>query len=147
MTENEVKIRPIAIAVIKRDGKLFVFEGHDTVKDEIFYRPLGGGIEFGERGEDAVRREFTEEIGAELINVSYISTMENIFIHQGRPHHEIVMLYQADIGDESFYEDRQYMGNEDDGSDMKCLWLPINKFSDGKLILYPAGLIDTLKAL
>ncbi len=61
-------IRVIAIAVIARptDGALLVYDGYDSVKRELYHRPLGGGIEFGETAEAAVRRELHEEIGVEL---------------------------------------------------------------------------------
>jgi 8-oxo-dGTP pyrophosphatase MutT (NUDIX family) len=59
------RIRPLALAVIRRDDRILVFEAHDSVKDETFYRLLGGGIEFGDRGEEAIRRELVEELGVE----------------------------------------------------------------------------------
>ena len=42
------QIRPVALCVFHHDKRILVFEGYDKAKDEIFYRPLGGGIEFGE---------------------------------------------------------------------------------------------------
>ncbi|WP_072482389.1 NUDIX domain-containing protein [Amycolatopsis australiensis] len=57
-------IRPIVLGVIRRGDALLVFEGRDDVKGETCYRPLGGGIEHGERSEDALRREFREELRA-----------------------------------------------------------------------------------
>ena len=48
-------------------------------KGRLYYRPIGGTIEFGERGEEAVRREFREEIAAELTEVRYLGTLENIY--------------------------------------------------------------------
>ena len=49
-------IRPIALAIIRDQGRILVFEGRDPLKPETFYRPLGGGIEFGERGAEALRK-------------------------------------------------------------------------------------------
>jgi hypothetical protein len=45
------QIRPIALCVFHNNNRILVFEGYDKAKDEIFYRPLGGGIEFGEKGD------------------------------------------------------------------------------------------------
>lgn len=138
------KIRPIVIGVITNDDKLFVFEGRDEVKDETFYRPIGGAIEFSERGEAAVRREYLEEINAELINIEYLTTLENIFTFEGRPYHEIVLVYNARFQDKSFYGDREFTGHEDNGIPFKCLWIPLRKFKDNELILYPDGLLNIL---
>jgi hypothetical protein len=41
--------RPIVICVFSHNGKILVCEGNDTVKNEIFYRPAGGMIEFQEK--------------------------------------------------------------------------------------------------
>ena len=140
------RIRPIVIGVIIHDGKLFVFEGTDPLKGETFYRPLGGSIEFGERAEAALIRELQEELNADLVNLSYLTTTENIFTYQGKPHHEIVMIYTAEFADKSFYEDRDFLGHEDDGSEMICSWQPLAKFSSGELILYPDGLNEVIKS-
>ncbi len=69
---REEKIRPIAICVCRAGERILVAEGYDSVKEQIFYRPLGGSIEFGERGEEAVRREFQEEIGTGLDDIRYL---------------------------------------------------------------------------
>ena len=45
------RVRTIAICVFKKGGRIFVAEGYDPAKQETFYRPLGGRIEFGERGQ------------------------------------------------------------------------------------------------
>ena len=61
------EIRPIALGLAVKNNKLLVSEGFDKVKNETFYRCLGGGIEFLEKSSDALKREFKEEIGANII--------------------------------------------------------------------------------
>jgi 8-oxo-dGTP pyrophosphatase MutT (NUDIX family) len=97
------RIRPIVICVVRRDDLLLVFEALDESKNETFYRPLGGGIQFGEYGETAVRREMREELGIELRDVRYVATLENIYTAESRPGHEIVLVFQASLADEHVY--------------------------------------------
>jgi 8-oxo-dGTP pyrophosphatase MutT (NUDIX family) len=136
------RIRPLAIAVVKRGDELLVSEGHDDVKEETFYRPLGGGIEFGEPAEVALRREFQEELAAELTNVVLLGVVENIFTVFGRPGHEIVFVFDAELTDRSWYE-RDDLGTVlDEGSPVT--WRPLRDFTGGDLILYPDGLVELL---
>lgn len=88
-------IRALVIAVIWRGDELLVYEGRDSSKGETFYRPLGGGIDFGEAAVDALPREFREEIGTELEGVRYLETIENIYVFEGHPGHELVRVYEA----------------------------------------------------
>ena len=60
-------IRPLALAVVRRDEELLLAEHYDSAEEYTFYRPIGGGIEFGEHSRDAVRREFREELDVEQI--------------------------------------------------------------------------------
>lgn len=138
------KVRAIAICVLRRGGAIFVFEGHDTLKGETFYRPLGGTIEFGEHSSQTVRRELREEIGAEITNLRYLGALENIFIHEGQPGHEIVLVYEADFADAALYDRALVVGYEDDGKPFEALWMPMTDFSDGKYPLYPDGLLEML---
>jgi NADH pyrophosphatase NudC (nudix superfamily) len=64
------QIRPIAIGIFRRDDRILVFESRERdSRGRIFYRPLGGSIEFGEYGDQALTRELREELGAEIENV------------------------------------------------------------------------------
>ena len=137
-------IRPIAICLFRQDDSILVFEGYDPYRDEVFYRPLGGGINFGEHSRDALIREIREEIGAEITNITYLAALENIFTHKANPGHEIVMLYDAEFVDPSFYEQFQLTGVEDDGTPFEVLWKPISDFQQD--ILYPTGLLELLQA-
>jgi len=138
------RIRPIAICVIQKDASLFLMECHDSVKKETYYRPLGGGIEFGERGEAAVRREFKEEIGAELKNLSFLASIENLYTLEGKPGHEIVLVFKADFIDPSFYEVPERPIIENGVPCDKAVWKPFKLFQEGKAPLYPEDLLGLL---
>ena len=52
------EIRPIALGLAIKNNKLLVSEGFDKVKNEIFYRCLGGGIEIIKKGVDNAMNKF-----------------------------------------------------------------------------------------
>lgn len=139
------QIRVIAICVPLDGSRIFVFEGYDSVKDQTFYRPLGGAVEFGETSEQAVQREMREEINAEIINLRYLQTLENTFILNGQPGHEVIFVYHGDFADRSFYEQDTVIGLEDNGDEFKALWKAIDEFKDPNTPLYPDGLLELLQ--
>ena len=138
------KIRVITIAIIRRDDSILVFEGYDPVKDETFYRPLGGGVEFGEYSIDAVQREFREEINVELTNLHHLATLENVFEVRGRQGHEVIVIYEGEFADLSLYEKDEILGMEDSGEQFKAIWMPLADFRAEKFPLYPTGLLELL---
>ena len=140
------RIRPLAICVFRNNDRILVAEGYDPVKKQTFYRPLGGAIEFGERSEDTVRRELMEEIGAEVGEVWYLGTLENIFVFNGEHGHEIVMVYDGVLTDSGLYEQAEVEGNEAEvGESFKAVWKSIDEFGEGRSILYPTGLLELLQ--
>lgn len=139
------KIRVITIAIIRRNDQLLVFEGYDHVKGETFYRPLGGGIEFGEPSIEALRREFREEINAELTNLRYLTTLENIFTVYGRTGHEFIVIFTAEFAEPALYEKEIIVGFEDNGDRFKALWMSLDDFRAGMVSLYPTGLLELLE--
>jgi 8-oxo-dGTP pyrophosphatase MutT (NUDIX family) len=138
------KVRAIAICVIRKRDAIFVFEGHDSIKGETFYRPLGGTIEFGEHSCQTILRELREEINAEIKNLKYLGALENIFIHEGQAGHEIILVYEGEFADPSIYTKEMLLGKEDDGGLFKALWKPLEDFTNGKAPLYPVGLLELI---
>lgn len=139
------KIRPIALCVFLNNNRILVNEGHDPVKQQTFYRSLGGGIEFGEKAEDTVRRELKEELNVEVGEVLYLGTLENIFTFNGTPSHEIVMIYDGALIDSGLYEQAVIVGEEANGEVIRAVWMSLDEFGEGKSILYPTGLLALLR--
>lgn len=137
-------VRPIALCVVRHEGKTLVFEGYDNQKKDHFYRPLGGTIEFGETSAEAAAREMSEELNTEVRNIRWLGVLENIFNVHGETGHEIVMLYEADFVDEALYQRNPVWGQEDDGGIIKAVWKPIEDFRKGRGRLVPEGLLAIL---
>ncbi|MGO4188959.1 NUDIX domain-containing protein [Pseudarthrobacter sp. TAF60_1] len=86
-------IRNLAVGLLVRDGYVLVSGATDSVKGEAFYRAIGGGIEFGETADGAVRREFEEELGVALQKTQLLGVLENIFEYEAVAGHEIVHVF------------------------------------------------------
>ena len=145
------EIRVLALGLI-RDGKyakrtlperIFVSEGYDPVKQLTFYRAMGGGVDFGETSLEALKREFQEEIQAQLTNIRYLGCLENIFTFNGQSGHEIIQLFESDFVDSKFYQLDKLDFSE--GERQKtALWVDINRFKSGELSLVPEQFLDYL---
>ena len=138
------KIRPLAICVFRHQNKILVFEGYDPKKNQTFYRPLGGGIEFGERSDETVRREMMEELNAEVADLKYLATLENIFIFDGNPGHEIVQVYDGRLVDSGLYAQAEMSGYEAGAGQFQVVWKRLDEFNS-QTPLYPDGLLELLK--
>jgi 8-oxo-dGTP pyrophosphatase MutT (NUDIX family) len=139
------KIRALAICVFLNRDRILVAEGYDPVKMQTFYRPLGGGIEFGEYSEQTIHRELMEEIEVEVCKLKYLGTLENVFVFNGMPGHEIVQVYDGALKESGLYDQAVIVGKEA-GMDepFTAVWKSLNEFGDGKAILYPTGLLEML---
>jgi 8-oxo-dGTP pyrophosphatase MutT (NUDIX family) len=141
------RIRSLAICVFRKDNKILVAEGYDSVKDETFYRPLGGGIEFGETSVETICRELMEEINAEVDrdSLEFLGAVENIFQFNGNPGHEIVLIYDGALEKSGLYEQAVIVGKEANGEAVRAIWKDQEEFASGKSILYPTGLMELLQ--
>jgi 8-oxo-dGTP pyrophosphatase MutT (NUDIX family) len=140
------QIRPLAICLFSHGGRILVSEEYDPSTGETFYRPLGGGIEFGEHSTDTIHRELMEEIGAQVKDLVYLGTIENIFTFNEIPGHEIVQVYDGALVESGLYEQAVISGHEADvNQPMKVVWKSLDEFGSGKSILYPEGLLEMLR--
>ncbi len=116
---------------------MLVEHGHDPATDRRFLRLIGGGIEFGERAEDAGRREWMEELGAELADVRLLDVLEDFLEHAGRVGHEIVFLFEASLANFDRFARDEIELVEADGSRHVASWVSIDALSDGPLPFVP----------
>lgn len=143
------RIRPLALCVFRREDKIFLAEGYDSHEDKVFFRPVGGKIEFGERGRETVAREVMEEIHAVVSDVTYLGMLENIFHFEGRPGHEIVLIYDGCFVDARLNQDDAVLQGFNNGSMLyRAGWRKLDFFrSDSAPPLYPNGLLELLERL
>jgi ADP-ribose pyrophosphatase YjhB (NUDIX family) len=137
-----MKIRPNALAIIEKDGYILASKGVDNVTKEIFYRLLGGGIEFGELSSEAVKREFVEELNAVILNEKFLCIAENIFEYNGEKGHEITFIYKADFQDESLYSQKSIKRIDHDSEFAD--WVSVDEIKKGNIIIYPRETINYL---
>lgn len=147
-SDTALYIRPISLALIKNSQGQFLFhQGRDKVKNETFYRPLGGGIDFGELAEATLKREMLEELNEEIIIHKRLDTFENIFKYEQRFGHEIVMTFLAEFKNRNVYEKKELEIHEHNGLTSIAVWRSIEEIKQEKAHLYPIGLEELLKTL
>lgn len=136
------EIRPIVLGIVKKDNKILVSEGYDKTKNEIFYRSIGGGIEFLENSKDALKREFKEELNIDINVGEFLGISENIFTYNGKNAHELILFYNVDINNFGYKEKYHIV---DDNCENDAMWIDIDNFINGELKIYPKEIFNYLK--
>ena len=136
------EIRPVVLGVAKKHNKILVSKGHDKVKNETFYRCIGGGIEFLENSKDALKREYQEELNADIKIEEFLGIFENIFTYNGKSAHELILFYNVSIEDAD-YKERYHVVDGD--VEIEAFWVDIDKFINKELKIYPEIVLDYLK--
>ena len=121
------EIRPIVLWIARKGNKILVSEGYDKIKNQTFYRCLGGGIGFLETSQEALKREYKEELG--------------INTYQGKNAHEIILLYTIKIKEKDLREKYHII---DDNCETDAYWIDIDEFKNNKKILYPKQIFKYL---
>ncbi|GAB4134292.1 MAG: NUDIX hydrolase [Cyanobacteria bacterium J069] len=143
--QDKGRIRALVLCLFRDQDRILVSRDYDSVKQSDYYRPLGGGIEFGETSRDALIREMREELGAEIEQLEWLGTLENIFTLEGKLGHEIVLIYDAKFGDRTLYNQPTLTGSEQ-GKPFTAAWKSLSEFSDSGLRLVPEGLEEFVLA-
>ena len=145
MEQADSRIRNLAVGLPVRDGHVLVQEFGGADGEPPFVRAIGGGIEFGERAAEAVRREFLEELGVAVTAADLLAVTENIFTFLGRAGHEIVHIFAVECAElETWPLDARVKVIDDESI---VAWHRVEALGGGGLPFYPDGALDAARSL
>ena len=137
--------RPCAFVFLRSGDRVLVSEMLHRV-DGVFYRPPGGGIEFGETSEEAARRELREEFALDADDLRLLGVLENIFDEQGVPYHEICFIYEGWIAatDLDRLDGEKVLDTPPDVDEVARVF-DLVRLVDVRTPLYPDGVRDMMR--
>ena len=139
------EIRVVALGAALRGDELLVQEDELPSTDEMFYRLLGGGVEFGEHSRDAVVREFDEELGVEFADPTLVDTLERVFTYDGETGHEVWRVYQGAVVEDWPYDRESFTFVEPEfDTEHVARWMPVERLRDPETTFYVPEVLDSL---
>ena len=118
----------------------------DPAEDHLARRFIGGGIHFGETSDDALVREFREELDVAVEAGPVVGTVENVYTWDEEPKHEFTVIRKATFADRSLYDRETFRGVEDDGAfEYEADWRSLADLRHAPEPFYPEG-VDGLFA-
>ena len=123
-------------AVIIRDGKVLL------QRDGAEYALVGGHVQMGETGEEAVVREFQEELGVDIACKRLLWTEECFWEWQGKLTHTLSFYYLADFCKDSDFPDDGCFHPQKENPRVEIGWVPIVELSN--LTVYPEFLREQI---
>lgn len=127
-------VRPVAIGLLRDGGRLLVAEVLQDDGAVKGWRPLGGGIEFGETAEAALKREFREELGVEAEITGSPTIFENLYEHAGHTGHEIIFAFPVAVADPAVTLRDRFQIDEN-GQSIWVEWVAVERFEQGEVLL------------
>ena len=136
-----IPVREISISLIRKGEQILVYKRKDDITGRFFFRLVGGCIEFGETSEDALKREFFEELSLEIDKVTLLEKFESIFIFNGFKRHEVVHLFESSFVDKDVYNQGVIYGLEGERK-FEAVWRYPSDFKIGSDVLVPERVLD-----
>lgn len=138
-------IKTTVLGVVRREEEYLVQRLTDPSGEE-FHRFIGGGVEFGETSDEALEREFREELDLGIAAGPVVGTMENLFTWNNETQHEVVVLREAEFADESLYDRERFDGIDAGGTvEYEAEWHSLDELTAAQEPLYPEGIARLLR--
>ena len=133
--KGQTRIKSMCL-LVDEDRRILLGKGYDRVKNEHFYRVLGGSLNFGESAEECVRREIREELNCEIENLEALETINNEFVYNGKEGHETVHLFKGNVSNKGL-EKKKKVRIIEDAYEFDAEWVSIKNVFEKKATLYP----------
>jgi len=126
-------------AVIIRNGKVLL------QRDGNEYAMIGGHVQVGETGEQAVVREFEEELGVKIRCQRMIWVEESFWSWKGKQNHTLSFYYLAEPCDENSLPAEGQFIHQKDNPQIEIGWKEIDSLHE--LTVYPAFVKQEIQQL
>lgn len=132
----------VAAVVRRRDEVLL-----QTIGDADFWCLPGGRVDFGESGEEAIRREIQEELGLQPQVERLLWVVENLYQHNGAAYHEPSLYFLLSLPEDcdAMRARAPWKTAELDGTPLLFEWHPVEGLE--RLNLVPSFLRRELRVL
>ena len=121
------------VAGIAIDDERVLLENY---KEEDFWALPGGGINFLETAEEALRREMREELGVEIQVGRLIWVVENFFTNNGKSYHEVGLYFSITLPEKAqVRQTRDAFISKDDTLKTTFRWHQLSELTN--ITLYP----------
>jgi 8-oxo-dGTP pyrophosphatase MutT (NUDIX family) len=141
--QSRIMVKVLGLAW--RGGELLTAEVEDDSGRVKGLRPLGGAVEFGETREEALCREFAEELGCTIALSGPWHAFESIYEHEGVVGHEFIFAANIRLGDQSLYARDAISFAEQDLVPCRAVWISPAALPGG-VELYPVQLARMIEA-
>ena len=137
-------IRAKVVCVLRNADRMLLMRITDPHDGRQMLIPPGGGVEFGERLDEAVVREVFEEVGIRIPTPRRLGMVENLFSFAGKPEHELIFIYEAECPDARLCALEEVAITESNGNIFAAHWLTLDDVAATGLQLVPDGLFERL---
>lgn len=131
-----VKLNVRSGIIIIKDNKILL---HKNDNKDNYCLP-GGGVHFLESSEEAIIREVKEETGLDIKVENCVSTIENMFEHDGIKFHEIYFIYRGSFVDDI---DTSKVIENIEGKPIKYGFVDLDRLDEYKIL--PVVTTDIIK--